>query len=72
MVNAWLNTVKEVQAKVPKGTLLKDILHKAKIIYEKKNKKKTKRKSRKRKTQKKSKRRRRKKGRAKNRAKESN
>ena len=61
MVNAWLNTVKEVQAKVPKGTLLKDILNKAKIIYEKKNKKKTKRKSRKRKTQKKSKRRRRKK-----------
>ena len=39
MVNAWLNTVKEVQAKVPKGTLLKDILHKAKIIYEKKIKK---------------------------------
>ena len=34
MVNAWIKTVKEVQATVPKGTLLNDILEKAKVIYE--------------------------------------
>lgn len=65
MVNAWIQTVKEVQATVPKGTLLKNILEKAKVIYEKKNKikkkkSKSRRKSRKR-TQKKNKKKRKKK-----------
>lgn len=53
MVNAWIKTVKEVQASVPKKTLLKDILEKAKQIYVKKNKKNKKKKKRKVKTRRK-------------------
>ena len=38
MVNAWMQTVKDVKASMPKGTLLKDILKKAKLVYRKSKK----------------------------------
>ena len=39
MVNAWMQTVKKVKASMPKGTLLKDILIKAKKVYAEQKKK---------------------------------
>ena len=39
MVNTWLKTVKKVNATLPKGTLLKDVLKKAKSIQKQKKQK---------------------------------
>ena len=35
MVNAWMETVKNVRDQMPKGTSLKEILQKAKLVYRK-------------------------------------
>jgi len=35
MVNTWLKTVKKVNARLPKGTLLINVLKKAKEVYSK-------------------------------------